>query len=160
MVRYSPIIRNIYLLWTPTPSYILIHSYQPFLWSSILVTWKPFFLNPSIPPEGVPLKKYLENVYGKSRSEVSSKHLKDMGKYIPSTEIYSLSFYCFKWERLHANVSKVLIIFFFFLFFWFLFFSYWLLYSLDLLATLKERNAVFILGRIGILSSPFNPIDW
>jgi len=44
------------------------------------VTWKAFFLNPSVPAEGVPLKEYLENKYGKARLEASSKHLKEMGQ--------------------------------------------------------------------------------
>jgi len=44
------------------------------------VTWRPFFLNSSIPQGGVPLRTYLGAMYGSKRFEVMSQHLHDKGK--------------------------------------------------------------------------------
>lgn len=44
------------------------------------VTWKPFFLNPSIPEEGVTMGDYLRAVYGPRDFSASRMHLKNMGQ--------------------------------------------------------------------------------
>lgn len=47
-----------------------------------VVTWKPFFLNPNIPPGGVPLRTYLGSVYGEKRLEIMSEHLHQKGLFL------------------------------------------------------------------------------
>jgi len=46
------------------------------------VSFKPFFLREGLPKEGVPIQKYLEQVYGKADFKRNNDHLKALGRQV------------------------------------------------------------------------------
>lgn len=46
----------------------------------VTVTWKPYQLNPGLPPEGVDRRAYMEEKFGPARVEEMNRHLSELGK--------------------------------------------------------------------------------
>jgi len=83
------------------------------------VNWKPFFLNPDVPAEGVPIKDYLKNLYGSSkRLDQTRDFLKQCGEEVgikfnpnrlvaPTMDSHRLVEYSKKFDKQNETIEAI-----------------------------------------------------